>query len=143
MPTNLDPKLSLLLACEQMTNFELLRSPLDFLRANLSKLQHPSLLETEQQWWSSDGATISSAVDRAGTPWVRMFDRFGARVDEILYVPEYFTMLRRGYRAGTVWRSLEEKALLPTYELMYTISFYDPGVCCPYTVSLGTVVPLA
>jgi len=94
-------------------------------------------------WWSSDGVAISNAVDRAGTPWVRMFDRFGARVDEILYIPEYFTMLRRGYRAGTVWRALEEKSLLPTYELMYTISFYDPGVCCPYTVSLGTAVPLA
>ena len=94
-------------------------------------------------WWSSEGVAISNAVDRAGTPWVRMFDRFGARVDEILYIPEYFTMLRRGYRAGTVWRSLEEKSLLPTYELMYTISFYDPGVCCPYTVSLGTAVPLA
>jgi acyl-CoA dehydrogenase len=27
--------------------------------------------------------------------------------------------------------------------LIYTISFFDPGVCCPYTVSLGTAVPLA
>jgi alkylation response protein AidB-like acyl-CoA dehydrogenase len=26
---------------------------------------------------------------------------------------------------------------------MHVISFYDPGVCCPYTVSLGTAVPLA
>jgi alkylation response protein AidB-like acyl-CoA dehydrogenase len=39
--------------------------------------------------------------------------------------------------------SVHHKSLLPTYELMYTISFYDPGVCCPYTVSLGTAVPLA
>jgi alkylation response protein AidB-like acyl-CoA dehydrogenase len=126
-----------------MTNLELLRSPLNFLRANLSQFQHLSLLETEQTWWSTDGVAISNAVDRAGTPWVRMFDRFGTRADEILYIPEYFTMLRRGYRAGAVWRALEEKSLLPTYELMYTISFYDPGVCCPYTVSLGTAVPLA
>jgi len=42
-----------------------------------------------------------------------------------------------------VWRALEEKTLIPTYLLMYAISFYDPGVCCPYTVSLGTTVPLA
>jgi alkylation response protein AidB-like acyl-CoA dehydrogenase len=26
---------------------------------------------------------------------------------------------------------------------MYTISFHDPGICCPYTVSLGTALPLA
>jgi alkylation response protein AidB-like acyl-CoA dehydrogenase len=52
-------------------------------------------------------------------------------------------MLRQGYRSGVVWRALEENSLLSTYLLMYTISFYDPGVCCPYTVSLGTAVPLA
>jgi alkylation response protein AidB-like acyl-CoA dehydrogenase len=72
-----------------------------------------------------------------------MFDRMGRRVDEILYPREYQTMLRKGYRSGVVWRALEENSLLPTYHLMYTISFYDPGVCCPYTVSLGTAVPLA
>jgi alkylation response protein AidB-like acyl-CoA dehydrogenase len=26
---------------------------------------------------------------------------------------------------------------------MHEISFYDPGICCPYTVSIGTTVPLA
>ena len=72
-----------------------------------------------------------------------MFDRLGKRVDEILYPREYQTILRRGYRAGVVWRALEEKSLIPTYLLMYDISFHDPGICCPYTVSLGTAVPLA
>jgi alkylation response protein AidB-like acyl-CoA dehydrogenase len=51
--------------------------------------------------------------------------------------------LRRGYRSGVVWRALEENSLIPAYLLMYTISFHDPGICCPYTVSLGTAVPLA
>jgi acyl-CoA dehydrogenase len=72
-----------------------------------------------------------------------MFDRLGKRVDEILYPCEYQTILRRGYRAGVVWRALEEKSLIPTYLLIYNISFHDPGICCPYTVSLGTAVPLA
>ncbi len=126
-----------------MTGLDTLRSPLSFLQNGLSAIQHRDVLESEQQWWCSVGVPISDAVDRAGTPWLRMFDRFGTRVDEILYAPEYLTILRRGYRAGTVWRALEEKSLLPTYQLMHTISFYDPGVCCPYTVSLGTAVPLA
>ena len=30
-----------------------------------------------------------------------------------------------------------------TYLLIYAISFHDPGICCPYTVSLGTAAPLA
>jgi acyl-CoA dehydrogenase len=126
-----------------MTVFDQLRRPTDFLESTLGAIPQIHLLKTEQQWWSGEGVRISEAIDRAGTPWVRMFDRYGKRVDEILYAPEYWTMLRKGYRAGVVWRALEEKSLLSTYLLIYTISFYDPGVCCPYTVSLGTTVPLA
>jgi len=126
-----------------MTAFDQLRQPTDFLEGTLGAIPQIHLLKTEQQWWSSEGVRISEAIDRAGTPWVRMFDRYGKRVDEILYAPEYWTMLRKGYRAGVVWRAMEEKSLLSTYLLIYTISFYDPGVCCPYTVSLGTTVPLA
>jgi len=126
-----------------MTIFDPLRFPLSFLQNRLTEIPHHALLEAEQQWWKSEGVPISNNIDRDGTPWVRMFDHFGKRVDEILYPAEYQTILRRGYRAGTVWRALEEKSLVATYQLMYTISFYDPGVCCPYTVSLGTAVPLA
>jgi acyl-CoA dehydrogenase len=126
-----------------MTKFDSLRSPLSFLKSVLPSVPHSDLLETEQEWWKSEGVAISDAIDRAGTPWLRMFDKSGKRVDEVLYPREYQTILKKGYRAGVVWRALEEKSLLPTYELIYTISFYDPGVCCPYTVSLGTAIPLA
>jgi alkylation response protein AidB-like acyl-CoA dehydrogenase len=126
-----------------MTALDALRSPLAFLQARLHKIPHLELLAAEEKWWKSQGVAISSAIDRAGTPWLRMFNPFGERVDEILYPAEYQTMLRRGYRAGVIWRALEEKSLLPTYALIYNISFYDPGICCPYTVSLGTAVPLA
>ena len=126
-----------------MMLLESVRSPLCFLQSRLPAIPHLDVLAAEQEWWKSEGIAISDAIDRAGTPWVRMFDRLGRRVDEILYPPEYQNMLRKGYRAGVVWRALEEKSLILTYLLMYTISFYDPGVCCPYTVSLGTAVPLA
>lgn len=126
-----------------MTDFDQLRSPLAFLQNRLPQLHHVDVLQAEQHWWRTEGVPISDAIDRAGTPWVRMFDRQGKRIDEILYPPEYQTILKRGYRAGVVWRALEEKSLLPTYQLIYTISFHEPGVCCPYTVSLGTAAPLA
>ena len=127
----------------KMTNLDAIRNPLSFLRSRLAEISLADVLEAEQEWWKSEGLRISEAIDRGGTPWVRMFDRFGKRVDEILHPREYWTTLKRGYRAGVVWRALEEKSLIPTYQLMHTISFYDPGVCCPYTVSLGTAVPLA
>jgi len=126
-----------------MTDLSALRSPLTFLPSRLPELPHRALLDAEETWWKGEGIAISGAIDRGGTPWLRMFDRFGKRVDEILYPREYQTILRRGYRAGVVWRALEERSLILTYLLMYDISFYDPGICCPYTVSLGTAVPLA
>jgi alkylation response protein AidB-like acyl-CoA dehydrogenase len=126
-----------------MNDFDLLRSPVTFLRSSFPTIAHLDVLEAEQRWWQAEGIQISEAIDRAGTPWVRMFDRCGKRVDEILYPSEYHTILKKGYRSGVVWRAFKEKSLVATYQLMHTISFYDPGVCCPYTVSLGTAVPLA
>src|SRR5260370_1177156 len=126
-----------------MKDLNVLRSPVRFLQDRLPDIPHRDVLEAEEIWWKGEGVAISGAIDRLGTPWLRMFDRLGKRVDEILFPREYQTILRRGYRSGLVWRALEEKSLLPTYSLMYTISFHDPGICCPYTVSLGTAVPLA
>src|SRR6202795_474166 len=126
-----------------MSDLPLLRSPLSFLRSRFPEIPHHDLLAAEEEWWKGEGVAISGDIDRGGTPWLRMFDRAGKRVDEILYPREYQTMLRRGYRSGVVWRALEEKKLIPPYLLMHVISFHDPGVCCPYTVSLGTAVPLS
>jgi acyl-CoA dehydrogenase len=126
-----------------MIGLKTLHSPHTFLQSRLQDIPHSDVLSAEELWWKSECVAISDAIDRAGTPWLRMFDRLGKRVDEILYPREYQTILKRGYRAGVVWRVLEEKSLIPTYLLMYDISFYDPGICCPYTVSLGTTVPLA
>ncbi|MFZ0634766.1 MAG: acyl-CoA dehydrogenase family protein [Candidatus Acidiferrales bacterium] len=126
-----------------MTGLDALRSPLSFLQSRLQDIPHCDVLDAEEGWWKGEGVAISDVIDRAGTPWLRMFDRVGKRVDEILYPREFQTMLRRGYRSGVVWRVLEEKSLIPAYLLIYNISFHDPGICCPYTVSLGTAVPLA
>src|ERR1700720_4018605 len=126
-----------------MTELNALGSPLSFLQSELRDIPHREVLDAEEGWWRSEGVAISDAIDRGGTPWLRMFDRGGKRVDEILYPREYQTILMRGYRSGVVWRALEEKSLIPTYSLIYNISFHDPGICCPYTVSLGTAVPLA
>ena len=114
-----------------MTDLDTLRFPVSFLQSRLPSISSRDVLEAEQQWWRSEGVAVGGAIDRAATPWLRVFDKSGTRTDEILYPREYQTMLRRGYRAGVIWRAFEEKSLLPTYQLIYRISFYDPGVCCP------------
>lgn len=117
-------------------------TPVAFLEAQLPDLPHAGLLTEYQRWWIEEGQAISDAVDRLGTPWLRMYDALGNRVDEVLYPPEYWTMLRRGYRAGIVWRNFEENSVLPFYLLGYVTAFFDPGLYCPHTVSMSTAVPL-
>lgn len=125
---------------------DVLHSPVQFLLHIGIPSDHDWLHDYEA-WFESEGQGISDAVDRAGTPWLRMFDKWGARVDEILYPPEYWRMLKRGYRAGVLWRVFDQtpelNSLLPAYLLLYATSFYDAGLACPYTVSLSTICPLS
>ena len=122
--------------------FDALASPVTFLKGMLGRIPQEENLAEYASWWEAEGMLISDAVDRGGTPWVRMFDAFGERVDEILFPPEYWMMLRKGYRAGAVWRAFEEDSLVMPYLLGYITCFHDPGVYCPYLVSLSTAVPL-
>jgi len=123
-------------------DLDVVRSPTAFLRHMLGGLPLDRDLADYEAWWEAEGRATSEAIDRMGTPGLRMFDRVGRRVDEILYPPAYWQMLRRGYEAGAVWRPFEARSLVPSYLLGYVTSFYDPGLYCPYTVSLATAVPL-
>jgi acyl-CoA dehydrogenase len=122
--------------------FEELQSPLRFLQSALSAFHPPDWLQQYENWWEKEGQDISDLTDRAGTPWLRMFDLCGTRVDEILYSPDYWRMLKHGYQTGLLWRLSEENAVFPAALGIYVTSFFDPGLACPYTVSLGTFVPL-
>lgn len=123
--------------------FDILRSPTQFLERSLGSIPELAPARDDEAWWKREGMKISESIDRGGTPWVRMFNPLGERVDEILYPPEYWKMLYRGYQSGVVWRAFEQKSLVSTCALMYVTAFFDPGVGCPHTVSLGTAFPLA
>lgn len=118
-----------------------LRSPVAFLEERLGSLPHREVLKEYEAWWF-EGQAISDAVDQGGTPWLKMFDRFGNRVDEVRYPPEYWAMLRQAYEAGALWRVFEEDSILPFFLLSYVTAFHDPGLSCPHTVSLSTAIPL-
>jgi len=118
------------------------RLPVTFLERMIPDLREEKVLREYEGWWEQEGKKISEATDRAGTPWLRMYDRFGKRVDELLLTSEYRRMLQKGYQEGILWRIFEEHGLLSSFLLGYVTSFYDPGLYCPYTVSLSTVVPL-
>ncbi len=118
-------------------------SPTAYLVERLATPPHLDVLKAYEAFWEREGKLVSDSVDRAGTPQLRICDRQGARVDEILFPAEYWRTLRHGYETGVVWRAFADKSLVPFYLLSYVTSFYDPGLACPYTVSLATAVPLS
>jgi len=122
-------------------NLESLSSPNTFLGPLIDDAIAPTLHEYES-WWLAEGMQISAAVDRAGTPWLRMFDEVGNRTDEILYPSEYWKMLKQGYQAGAIWRPFADDSLRAHYLIDYVTCFFDAGLACPYIVSLSTTVPL-
>jgi alkylation response protein AidB-like acyl-CoA dehydrogenase len=124
-------------------DLDVVRSPCGFLNGMIGPTRYDAVLREWESYWEKEGRAISEAVDRAGTPWVRMFDAAGKRVDEILYPAEYWRLLKKGYRSGVLWRALEDNSLLPSFLLIYVTSFYDCGLTCPYTVSLSTALPLS
>ena len=122
-------------------NLQSLKSPLTFLDHRIDP-ENTRVLKDYEAWWLAEGVAISEAVDRAGTPGLRMFDQFGTRVDEILFPREYWTMLKRGYEAGAIWRAFEGDSLRMHYLIDYVTCFFDAGLGCPYIVSLSTTVPI-
>jgi acyl-CoA dehydrogenase len=125
-----------------MMTFETLHSPMAFLKQMLGSVPFEKEFQAYVDWWEQEGKLISAATDRSGTPWLRMFDRFGERVDEVIFSPDYWRMLRKGYEAGVLWRVFEENSLKSHYCLGFLTSFYDAGIYCPYIVSLATAVSL-
>lgn len=120
-----------------------LHSPTALLRSLQGELAHAAALSEYETWWEYDGKAISAAHDRAGTPWLKMFDVFGKRIDEVQCAPEYWTMLRKGYTTGVIWRAMKEGSLKSSFRIGYICSYYDAGLFCPYTVSLSTLLPLS
>ncbi|MFV2060092.1 MAG: acyl-CoA dehydrogenase family protein, partial [Gammaproteobacteria bacterium] len=125
-----------------MNNLETYITPLDFMADGLGEFPDKTVLADYQNWWTTRGQGISESIDHAGTPWLRMFDRNGTRIDEICYPPDYWTMLHQGYHHGIISKVFELNSVLPFYRLGYITAFYDPGLYCPYTVSLATAIPL-
>ena len=123
-------------------NADLLSSPVAWLQRAVPDVDVPPAPAYEH-WCREHGQAIADAVDRAGTPHLRMFDALGSRIDEVQFPPGYAEALAQGYQAGIVWRAFDEpRSLLPSFALGYITSFFDPGIYCPFTVSLSTALPL-
>lgn len=125
-----------------MPSHDLLQSPASLLDAWREGEGLSAELQRYEAWWRAEGEAASRAVDRQGTPPLQAHDRWGAPIDRVEYIPEYRRLLTRGYATGIVARAADERSLLPGYRLGHVTAYFDAGLYCPYTVSLGTLVPL-
>ncbi len=117
------------------------RDPVDWLMQTTGG-DDRDLLTTYAHWWTTVGRDISDTVDRWGTPWLQVFDPQGEIIDRVVYPPEYRTMLDIGYQTGIVWRTFATRSFQPFVRLGYVTAYFDPGVFCPYTVTLATALAL-
>ena len=124
-----------------------LHSPSSFLEKFLGKDEISRFLMVEEledydMWWQEKGESFSESVDKSKTPWLKMYDESGKRIDKIEYISEYWELLYEGYKRGIVDKVFEKGSVKPFYYMLYIITFYDAGLGCPYTVSLSTAIPI-
>ncbi len=125
-----------------MTTRDELASPLARLERDRPLPGRATLAALEAEW-RERGLAVSATVDRAGGARLHPHDRQGRCVDRVEWPAGYRELLQRGYAAGVVADAHATGSLLPGYRIGYLTSFFDPGLYCPYTVSLGTSIALA
>lgn len=96
-----------------------------------------------ERWFFERGERYSSYVDSLRTPWLKIYDELGRRVDEIQYPSEYWDLLYEGYKRGIIDEVFSKDSVIPFYLMLYVITFFDAGLGCPYTVSLSTALPIS
>ncbi len=95
-----------------------------------------------QNFFKKTGARLSEEVDKYKTPWLKRYNEVGIRIDHVEYPSCYYKLLKEGYEKGILWKFLEEKTLKHFFVQGYITSYYDPGLFCPYTVSMATLLSI-
>ena len=78
-------------------------------------------------------------------PELRTFDRFGRRVDEVVYHPAYHELMRLGIEAGmpsVAWTASQPGGHVAHVAMTYLFSQVEAGVVCPMTMTYAVVPAL-
>jgi len=139
------------LETHEVTNQARPLSPLPLFERDLA------LSEAVERWGSSQRAALSAFGAKAGSeeaiewgelanrnkPDLRLFDRYGHRIDQVEFHPAYHELMRLGVEAGlpsVAWSSDEEgRAVegghLAHSAMLYMLTQVEPGVCCPLSMT--------
>lgn len=78
-------------------------------------------------------------------PVLKIFDRFGQRIDEVEFHPSYHHLMRAGIDAGIhslAWTSDHRGAHVAHAALEYLLVQTEAGVCCPITMTYAAIPAL-
>jgi putative acyl-CoA dehydrogenase len=87
---------------------------------------------------------LSEAANR-NVPELQAFDRFGRRIDEIIYHPAYHELMRLalGHEVHSIaWTAGEPGGHVAHAALEYTLVQIEQGVCCPVTMTYAAYAVL-
>ena len=114
-------------------------------------------LEREGAGWAADkvrafGAVLGServtelaeAAERY-PPELRTFDRFGRRLDEVVYHPAYHELmsLAKAHEVHSIaWTATQSGGQVAHMALEYLLVQAEPGVCCPITMTYAAIPAL-
>jgi len=77
-------------------------------------------------------------------PQLKVFDRYGERIDEVEFHPAYHALMAMGLGAGVssvAWSGIEAGHVLHA-ALEFLMAQCEPGVCCPMTMTYAALAAL-
>lgn len=123
-----------------------LSSPTALLRNLQGDIAHAAVLTEYETWWEREGKDISAAHDGGHTlaENVRCIRQAHGRS---AVRAQIWTMLRKGYTTGVIWRAMKEGSLKSSFRIGYissstmptfsrTLFHYQP--CCRYPSTART-----
>ncbi|MGH6947438.1 MAG: acyl-CoA dehydrogenase family protein [Kiloniellales bacterium] len=96
------------------------------------------------QLGSEQTAEFAEAANRY-SPELRSFDRFGRRLDEVVYHPAYHELmtLAKGHEVHSIaWTATQPGGHVAHMALEYLLVQVEAGVCCPITMTYAAVPAL-
>jgi putative acyl-CoA dehydrogenase len=107
--------------------------------------------ETHRERLSAFGARAGSAETAAwamqaneNSPRLKVFDRYGQRIDEVEFHPAYHRLMTLGVEAGVssaAWSGVAAGHVLHA-GLEFLMAQAEPGVCCPMTMTAAAPAAL-
>jgi putative acyl-CoA dehydrogenase len=129
---------------ENINLFSSDRAFVDALRREGTKLQEEGILSFGVRAGSAEVMEWATQANR-NAPELKTFDRYGQRLDEVVFHPAYHRLMELGLGAGfsSIAWTVPQGGHVAHAALLYIMAQTEPGVCCPMTMTYAVLPALA